>query len=83
MDWFEETIHIFLKSLRTTNQLESLKDFISNFHSTIKLSIEQSLQDIYFLDMKINTGAESKSSTAPCNEHTYWVAFQHSTFFNH
>ena len=54
---------IFVIFLVTTNQLQPLQDFMNHLHSTIKLTFQHSTQQISFLDMKIQIGADRKVST--------------------
>ena len=53
---------IFLIFLGTTEQLQSMKDFMNNLHPTIKFTFEHSTQEISFLDMKIHIGTDSRLS---------------------
>ena len=46
------TDDIFLIFLGTTEQLQSMKNFINNLHPTIKFIFEHSTQEISFLDMR-------------------------------
>ena len=54
---------IFLIFIGTTEQLQSMKDFMNNLHPTIKFTFEHSTQEISFLEMKIRIGADCKLST--------------------
>ena len=54
---------IFLIFLGTTEQLQSLNNFMNNLHPTIKLTFEHSIQEISFLDKKIHVGTKHKLST--------------------
>ena len=54
---------IFLIFLSTTEQLQSMKDFMKNLHPTIKFTFEHSTQEISFLDTKIHIGADCRLST--------------------
>ena len=78
MDYHEETIQeafiqailfwkrfiddICLILLGTTNQLQSIEDFMNNLQPTVKFTFEHSTQGISFLDMKIHIGAPHKLS---------------------
>ena len=54
---------IFLIFLGTTEQLQSMKDFMNNLHPTIKFTFEHSTHEISFLDMKILIVTDRKLST--------------------
>ena len=54
---------IFLIFLGTTNQLQSLQDFMNHLQPTIKFTFQHSIQQISFLDMNIQIGADRKLST--------------------
>ena len=49
--------------LGTTNQLQSLQDFMNHLHPTIKLTFQHSTQQTSFLDMKIHIRSDRKLST--------------------
>lgn len=49
--------------LGTTKQLQSMKDFMSNLHPTIKFTFKHSTKEISFQDMKIHITADCKLST--------------------
>ena len=51
---------IFLIFLGTTNQLQSLQDFMNHLHPTIKFTFQYFTQQISFLDIKIQVGANRK-----------------------
>ena len=61
--WKRFIDNIFLIFLGTTEQLQSMKDFMNNLHPTIKFTFEHSTQEISFLDMKICIGADRRLST--------------------
>ena len=68
---------IFLISLGTTNQLQSLQDFIHHLHPTIKFTFQHSTQQISFLDMMILIGGDHKLSTTLYRKPTDCAAFLH------
>ena len=68
---------IFLIFLGTTKQLQSTKDLMNNLHTTIKFTFEHSTQEISFLDMKINSGADRKLSTTLYRKPTDCTALLH------
>ena len=55
---------IFLIFLGTTNQLQSLQDFMNHLHPIIKFTFQHSTQQISFLDMRIQIRRNCKLSTA-------------------
>ena len=68
---------IFLISLGTTNQLQSLQDFINHLHPTITFTFQHSTQQIFFLDMMILIGGDHKHSTTLYRKPTDCAAFLH------
>ena len=68
---------IFLIFLGTTNQLQSLQDFMNHLHATIKFSFQRSTQQISFLDMKIHIRADRKLSTTLFRKPTDFAALLH------
>ena len=68
---------IFLIFLGTTKQLQSTKDLMNNLHTTIKFTFKHSTQEISFLDMKINSGADRKFSTTLYRKPTDCTALLH------
>ena len=61
--WKRFIDEVFLIFVGTTKQLQSMKDFMTNLHPTIKFTFEHSTQEISFLDMKIHIGADCRLST--------------------
>ena len=68
---------IFLIFLGTTEQLQSMKDFMNNLHPTIKFTFEHSTHEISFLDMKILIGTDRKLSTTLHRKPTDCAALLH------
>ena len=68
---------IFLIFLGTTEQLQSMKDFMNNLHPTIKFTFEHSTHEISFLDMKILIGTDRKLSTTLYRKPTDCAALLH------
>ena len=68
---------IFLIFLGTTEQLQSMKDFMNNLRPTIKFTFEHSTQEISFLDMKICIGADHRLSTTLYRKPTDCAALLH------
>ena len=68
---------IFPIFLGTTEQLQSMKDFMNNLHPKIKLTFEHSTQEISFLDMKIHIGTDQKLSTTLHRKPTDCAALSH------
>ena len=68
---------IFLIFIGTTEQLQSMKDFMNNLHPTIKFTFEHSTQEISFLEMKIRIGADCKLSTTLYWKPTHCAALLH------
>ena len=68
---------IFLIFLGTTEQLQSMKDFMNNLHPTIKFTFEHSTQEISFLDMRILIGTDRKLSTTLYRKPTDCAALLH------
>ena len=60
---------IFLIFLGTTKQLHSMKDLMDNLYPMIKFTFEHSTQEIFFLDLKIYTGADRKLTCNIFNQH--------------
>ena len=58
--WKRFIDNIFLIFLGTTTQLSTLHDFTKHLHPTIKFAFQHSSQQISFLDMKIQIGADCK-----------------------
>ena len=58
--WKKFIDDVFLIFLGTTEQLQSMKNFMNNLHPTIKFTFEHSTQEMSFLDMKIQIGADRK-----------------------
>ena len=56
-------IDIFLIFLGTTKQLQSMNDFMNNFHPTIKFTFAHFTHERSFLDMKIHISTDHKLST--------------------
>ena len=75
--WKRFIDEIFLIFIGTTKQLQSMKDFMNNPHSTIKFTFEHYTQEISFLDMKIHIGANTKFSTTLYRKPTDCAALQH------
>ena len=50
--WKRFIDNIFLIFLGTTNQLQSLQDFMNHLHPTIKFTFQHSTQQISFLNIK-------------------------------
>ena len=61
--WKRLMDYIFLIFLDSTEQLQSMKDFMNNLHPTIKFTFEHSTQEISFLNMKIHMGTDRRLST--------------------
>ena len=53
---------IFMIFLGTTNQFQSLQDFMNHLHPTIKFTFQHSIQQISFLDMNTHIRADCKIS---------------------
>ena len=70
---------IFLIFLGTTEQLQSMKDFMNNLHPTIKFTFEHSTQEISFLDMKIHIGTDSRLSATLYRKPTDCATLLHPT----
>ena len=68
---------IFLIFIGTTEQLQSMKDFMNNLHPTIKFTFKHSTQEISFLDMKIHIEADRKLSTIPYRKPTDCATLLH------
>ena len=68
---------IFLIFLGTTTQLQSLQDFMNHLHPTIKFTFQHSTQQISFLDMTIQIGANRKLSTTLFRKPTDCAALLH------
>ena len=68
---------IFLIFLGTTNQLQTLQDFMKHLHPTIKFTFQHSTQQISFLDMKVQIGADRKLSTTLYRKPTDCVVLLH------
>ena len=68
---------IFLIFLGTTNQLQSLQDFMNHLHPKIKFTFQHSTHQISFLDMKIHIGTDRKLSTTLYRKPTDCVAPLH------
>ena len=75
--WKRFIDNIFLIFLGTTEQLQSMKEFMSNLHLAIKFTFEHSTQEISFLDMKIHTGADRRLSTTLYRKSTDCAALLH------
>ena len=68
---------IFLIFLGITNQLQSLQDFMNRLHPTIKFTFQHSTQQISFLHMAIQIGANRKLSTTLFRKPTDCTALLH------
>ena len=68
---------ICLIFLGTTNQLQSLQDFMNHLHPTIKFIFQHSTQQISFLDMKIQIGENHKLYTTLLRKPTDCAALLH------
>ena len=68
---------ICLIFLGTTNQLQSLQDFMNHLHPTIKFIFQHSTQQISFLDMKIQIGQNCKLYTTLLRKPTDCAALLH------
>ena len=62
---------ISLIFLGTIEQLQSMSDFMSKLNPTIKFTIEHSIRQISFLDIKIHMGADHSQQT--CTENPLTV----------
>ena len=68
---------IILIFLGTTEQLQSMKDFMNKLHPTIKFTFEHSTYEISFLYMKIHIGADRRLSTTLYRKPTDCAALLH------
>ena len=68
---------IFLIFLGSTEQLQSMKDFMNNLHPTVTFTFEHSTHKISFLDMKIRIGADRRLSTILYRKPTDCAALLH------
>ena len=68
---------IFLIFIGTTNQLQSLWDFMNHLHPTINFTFQHFTQQISFLDMMIQIGANRKLSTTIFRKPTDCAALLH------
>ena len=68
---------IFLIFLGTTNQLQSLQNFMNHPHPTIKFILQHSIQQTSFLEIKVQVGENCKLSTTLFRKPTDCVALLH------
>ena len=59
---------IFMIFLGTTNQFQSLQDFMNHLHPTIKFTFHHSIQQISFLDINIHIRADRVQRNSSAKE---------------